>query len=175
MTQVTISSLLTPINTEMAALSSSKYRIVGKLQNTSTRSESLTHYRNILIEMCFDIVICNLKRMQIVLELDLYLSDRGVVSDGSEFHNEISLRERLGWGATRQTELSESWQWDRQNQHFHQLRIRKSDCYLTLRILEICTISWNIKKLISFTHNNIPPAKQPVFELIIQIFIAFNS
>ena len=46
--------------------------------------------------------------MQIVLELDLYLSDRGVVSDGSEFHNEISLRERLGWGATIQTELSES-------------------------------------------------------------------
>ena len=50
-----------------------------------------------------------------------------LLCDGSEFHNEISMispgvRERLlapetGAGAEGQTELSESGQWSRQNQH----------------------------------------------------------
>ena len=145
-------------------------------------------------------VICNLKCMQIVLKFDFYLSDRGYFvmdqscarqSDteiqwdlnGLSWWERDSSHLRLGLGGPVRQSDKLSWvspdngadRSKTRNQHFHQLRIRKSDCYLTLRILEICTISWNIKKLISFTDNNIPPATQPVFELIIQIFIAFNS
>ena len=82
----------------------------------------------------------------------------------------------------RSCSLTGSGQWDRQNilttnisTSWESVNLIVSR-QLALRIFSICTISWNIKKLISFTHNNSSAATpSPVFTLITHIFIASNS